>query len=159
MDFFLDGIISHDLIETHVTVPIDVKITPLICLGSFKSCHLHLHLSPPSHLTYTYDCNQKYIHVSIHTQALLFEPVVSSCVPFTCKFRRDVYLNMYTHFYLLPYSYTPTTIHQVVWLSPSSWFLSSVSTNFIDTYVTVPMDGRTTWKYAYPLFPSVSVFL
>jgi len=150
---------STNLIDTYVTVPIDVRITPLIYLDSFASTSSFLTSLPP-----LVSCIQMYIHISIHPPAPLFETLVPLCVLLwvnSCGcVPKLVYAfpssTIFIHTYRHPHIYG---LCSVLYLSPFSCFLSSVSTNFIDTYVTVPIHGRTTCKYAYPLFPSVSPFL
>ena len=120
------------------------------------------HLPPTSHTLmsaskYTY----MFPYILRHFYSNLLFPHVFSYVqiPAGCVFKH-VYAflstSIFIHTYRHPHMYG---LCSVVRLSPSSCFLCSVSTNFIHTYVTVPIDGRTTWKYAYPLFPSVSSFL
>ena len=142
---------------------IDVRITPLI-----SPSHLHLHFSPPSHLTYTYVCIQIYIHMLIHPPAPLFEPLVplrvllrvNSCGCVSKHVRTFPSSSIFIHTHRHPHMYG-LLVCSVLYLSPSCGFLSSVSTNFIawDTYVTVPIDGRTTCSHSCSLFQSVSSFL
>jgi len=95
---------------------------------------------------------------------LLFEPLVPLCVLIRVNscvcVSQHVYAfpssSIFIHTYRHPHMYV---LCSVLCPSPSFCFLSSVSTNFTDTYVTVPIDVRTTWSYAYPLFPSLSSFL
>jgi len=145
---------SINLIDTYITVHIDVSITPLICLDSFPSTSSFLTSLPPHvHLC----LHPKYIHISLHPQVLLFEPLLPLCVLLRVNscgcVPKHVYAfpssSIFIHTYRHPHMYG---LGSVLCLSPSFCFLSSVSTNFIDTYVTVPIDIRTTCSYAYPLF-------
>ena len=94
---------------------------------------------------------------------LLFEPLVPLCVLLPVNscvcVSKHVYAfpssSIFIHTYCHPHMYG---LCSFLCLSPSFCFLSSVSTNFIDTYVTVPIDVRTACSYAYPLFPSESSF-
>ena len=120
------------------------------------------HLPPTSHTL---------LHVSKYTfisqyilLLLLYEPLV----PLRCLLRVNSCVCVITHVYAIPSSsifiHTYRHLHMyglcsVLFVSPSFRFLSSVSTNFINTYVTVSIDVRTTCSYAYPLFPSVNSFL
>jgi len=75
--FLFSFFFSINLIDTYVTVPIDVSITPLICLNSFPSkSSFRTSLPPHVHLF----CIQIYMHISMHPPALLFEPFVPLCV-------------------------------------------------------------------------------
>jgi len=109
------------LIDTYVTVPIDVRTTLLTCLSSFSIC------------------------------------IFVSQIP------AYVYVNMYTHFSPLPYSYTLIAIFNTWFvffsiLLPIICFLPSDSTDLIDTYVTVPIDVRTT-LLIYLSSSSICIFI
>jgi len=153
---------SVNLIDTYVTVPIYVNISPLICLDSFPSTSSFLTSFPPH--VHLWLHIQIHIHISIHPPALLFEPLVPLRVLLRINSCDCVSKHVYAFSSSSIFIHTYRQTHMygfcsVLCLSPSSCFLSSVSTNFIDTDVTVPIDGRTSCKYAYPLIPSVSLSL
>jgi len=75
----------QNLIDTYVTVPIDVRITLLICLDTFPSASSFLtHLRP--HVYYFYI--QINIHISIHPSAPFIRTPCSLIFSLTCKFLR-----------------------------------------------------------------------
>jgi len=120
------------------------------------------HLPPTSH---TLMLASKYTYIFQYMLLpLLYEPLVplcfllrvNSCV---CVSKHvytfpssSIFIHTYRHFHMYG-------LCSVLYLSPFFCFPSSVSTNFMDTYVMVPIDAHTTCSYACPLFPSVCSFL
>ena len=108
---------------------------------------------PPNSRTLMLTSKYTYIFQCI-LLPLLYEPLV----PFCCLLGVNSCVCVFTHVYAFPSSsifiHTYRHLHMygvcsVLYVSPSFRFqvLSSVSTNLIDTYVTVPIDVRTTYSH------------
>ena len=100
---------SANFIDTYVTVPIDVRITPLICLDSFPSTSSFLTSLPP----HVHLCLHPNIHTYFNTSSGPF--IRTSCFlmcSLTCKFLRmctstciRISLLLHVHTQLPPFSY------------------------------------------------------